>query len=113
MSQEILFQRKSDSSKCFRTIFSVENAVSKTNSPKEPNLALFNLINCLFIIGHNGEQLKEMRDLEPKYFLLTQYLLVAEMLYSFLPTLKIQNFREAAICRQKTYTKTRTFFRCC
>jgi hypothetical protein len=64
-------------------------------------------------IGTNGEQLKEMRDLEPKYFLLTQYLLVAEMLYSFLPTLKIQNFREAAICRQKTYTKTRTFFRCC
>ncbi len=62
---------------------------------------------------YNGEQLKEMRDLEPKYFLLTQYLLVAEMLYSFLPTLKIQNFREAAICRQKTYTKTRTFFRCC
>jgi len=58
----------------------------------------------------NGEQLKEMRDLKPKYFLLTQYLLVAEMLYSFLPTLKIQNFREAAICRQKTYTKTRTFF---
>jgi len=64
-------------------------------------------------ITANGEQLKEMRDLEPKYFLLTQYLLVAEILPSFLPTLKIQNFREAAICRQKTYTKTRTFFRCC
>ena len=31
----------------------------------------------------------------------------------FFAYIKILNFREAAICRQKTYTSARIFFRCC
>lgn len=31
----------------------------------------------------------------------------------FFAYIKITNFREAATCRQKTYTSARIFFRCC
>ena len=31
----------------------------------------------------------------------------------FFAYIKIQNFREATTCRQKTYTSARIFFRCC
>ena len=57
----------------------------------------------------NGEQLKEMRDLEPKYFLLTQYLLVAEMLPSFLPTLKYKTFAKRQFVGKKLILKLALF----
>ena len=46
-------------------------------------------------------------------FSTTTILISCRNIVLFFAYIKITNFREAATCRQKTYTSARIFFRCC
>ena len=67
----------------------------------------------VFTIAGNVWELKEVRDLKPKYFLPPQKFISSRNAVLFFAYIKITNFREATKCRQKTYTSARIFFRYC
>ena len=69
------------------------------------------LIVVLTLTG-NGLQLKEVRYWNTLLSTDTMFISCRNTVL-FFAYIKIINFREAATCRQKTYTSARIFFRCC
>jgi len=63
-------------------------------------------------ITYNVLELKE-GGFETEMFSTYTILISCRNIASFFAYIKIRNFREAATCRQKTYTSARIFFRCC